>query len=293
MTKVKDSSRDSPAGDCIEVTEVTEVAPAGLAFKVALPDFEGPLDLLLHLIREHKLDILDIPIAVITTRYLVYLDLMRELDIDVAAEFLVMAATLAHIKSRMLLPREEKVDQQTPEEDGEDPREALVRRLLEYQKYRDAGLALGERPILGRDTFLRPPPIETESNEDLGFAEVSVFKLIEAFAQVLKTAQIKMPHEVALDRLSLSEAINGISERLQGGAHLNFTALLLKVGPDGTAEPLERHRVVITFLALLEMAKLHLLRILQEESTGELVVALRDGGQPPTAGAASLDDYRS
>ena len=99
-------------------------------FKIALPTFEGPLDLLLHLIREHKVDILDIPISLITSKYLAYLDLMETLDIDVAAEFLLMAATLAHIKSRMLLPREEKPTQELEEEDGEDPRAALVRRLL-------------------------------------------------------------------------------------------------------------------------------------------------------------------
>ncbi len=274
-----------------------EVIPQGLRFSVALPAFEGPLDLLLHLIREHKLDILDIPISLITERYLAYLEMMQSLDIDVAAEFLVMAATLAHIKSRMLLPREEHVAQDTPEEAGEDPREALVRRLLEYQKYREAGEALGARPVLGRDTFLRPPPgddadSDDASNGDLGFAEVSVFKLVEAFDHVLKHARIKMAHQVVMDRLSLSEAILGVSEKLTALGRLGFAQLLEKRDAAGELVPLDRHRVVITFLALLEMAKLRLLRILQEEATGEIVISLR-GETPMPELQGALDDYRN
>lgn len=271
-----------------------EVVPQGLRFNVELPAFEGPLDLLLHLIREHKLDILDIPISLITERYLAYLDLMQSLDIDVAAEFLVMAATLAHIKSRMLLPREDNVAQDTPEEEGEDPRAALVKRLLQYQKFKEAGEALGRRPVLGRDTFLRPQLQDDPdaANDDLGFAEVSVFKLIEAFDHVLKTARIKMAHQVVMDRLSLSEAILGVSEKLTALGRVGFAELLEKRDANGELVPLNRHRLVITFLALLEMAKLRLLRILQEDATGEIVVSLR-GETPLPELQGALDDYRN
>ena len=141
--------------------DVGDLDPGALrdAFRIQLPNFEGPLDLLLHLIREHKLDIFDIPLALITEKYLAHLELMRKLNLDVAGEFILMAATLAHLKSRMLLPR---VESQAVEEEepGADPREELVRRLLEYQKYKEAAGALGEQPILDRDVFPRraPPP---------------------------------------------------------------------------------------------------------------------------------------
>jgi segregation and condensation protein A len=269
-----------------------EAVPASQAFKVALPHFEGPLDLLLHLIREHQLDILDIPISLITDRYLEYLDSMQALDIDVAAEFLVMAATLAHIKSRMLLPREATPSQPTPEEDGEDPRAALVRRLLEYQKYKDAGQNLGARPILGRDTFPRPVVIEDDRDLELKVSEVSAFKLIEAFDAVVKRSKIRVPFEVAMDRLSLSEAIDDMLGRLRSNGSQRFSELLGAVDSNGNPIPLDRHRVVIVFLALLEMVKLRVLRIFVPED-GEIVVALRGDGAPPTDGGALKDEYRS
>jgi segregation and condensation protein A len=272
-----------------------EFVPQSVAFNVTLPSFEGPLDLLLHLIREHKLDILDIPISLITERYLAYLNLMQALDVDVAAEFLVMAATLAHIKSRMLLPREESLDQESPQEDGEDPRAALVKRLLEYQKYRAAGEALGRRAILGRDLFRRPQPeapLEEAANDDLGFREVSVFKLIEAFDHALKTARIKMAHEVVVDRLSLSESINEVAERVRAAGRLSFTELLLgKLDDRGRVE---RSRVLITFLALLEMAKLRLLKLRQDGEQGEIFISMRgDAILPATLATGVNDDYRS
>src|SRR5262245_5970519 len=124
------------------------------AYQVKLPVFEGPLDLLLHLIKEHRVDIYDIPIALITRQYLEYLDLMKELNLSIAGEFLVMAATLVQIKSRMLLPREEQPESTEPEED---PREELVRRLVEYQRFKDAAVELEEREAVWRDVFRREP----------------------------------------------------------------------------------------------------------------------------------------
>jgi segregation and condensation protein A len=288
------SARDWSSNDDADgAFEPADSIPASQAFKVALPHFEGPLDLLLHLIREHELDILDIPISLITERYLEYLNTMQALDIDVAAEFLVMAATLAHIKSRMLLPRDAKPDQPTPEEEGEDPRAALVRRLLEYQKYKDAGQSLGARPILGRDTFSRPAPVQDAENLELDSSEVSAFKLIEAFDTVIKRSKIRVPFEIALDRLSLSEAIDDLIGQLRTRGQQTFSQLLGSVDSQGNPATLERHRVVIVFLALLEMVKLRVLRIFVPSEEGEIVVALRGDGALPTDGGAPKDEYRS
>jgi segregation and condensation protein A len=264
-----------------------EAVPDSVAFKIALPAFEGPLDLLLHLIREHELDILDIPIALITEKYLEYLDLMQAMNLDVASEFLVMAATLAHIKSRMLLPRDQ-VAEDLDEEEGEDPREALVKRLLEHQKYLEAGERLGQRGILGRDAFARPPepePPQPEGPE--GLAEVSVFKLIEAFDRVLKGARLEVREQLMVDRVSIADAIDRIGQQLAGGARVPFTALF---EPPAPGAPLERHRVVVTFLALLEMVRLRLLRVFQAEGSEEILLESRE----VIAAAGDIaDDYRS
>ncbi len=266
----------------------SEAVPESAAFKIALPSFEGPLDLLLHLIREHQLDILDIPIALITEKYLEYLDFAQAMNLDVASEFLVMAATLAHIKSRMLLPREEAAGGDADDEEGEDPREALVRRLLEHQKYLEAGDRLGQMGLLGRDAFTRPPEPEAPQPEGPeGLAEVSVFKLIEAFARVLKGAKLEVREQLMVDRVSIGDAIARIGERLGGGRRLAFTDLF---EPPAPGAKLERHRVVVTFLALLEMVRLKLLRIFQEESSEEILLESRDQGAAP---GDIADDYRS
>ncbi len=263
--------------------------PESVAFKIALPSFEGPLDLLLHLIREHRLDIFDIPIALITERYLEYLELMQSLNLDVAGEFLVMAATLAHLKSRLLLPREEAAGQEEEEEQG-DPREELVRRLLEHQKYLDAGERLGGRAVLGRDTFARPPAAETAAPPDgpAGLAELSVFDLIGAFAKVLADAKIEIAHEIQIDRISIGEAVARIEESLQGGGRVRFASLL---EPYLVAGTIERHRVVVTFLAILEMVKLRLLRVTQDPN-GELFMEGRGTDATPGATRETTDDYR-
>ena len=179
------------------------------AFNVTLPParpgetpFEGPLDLLLHLIKEHKLDLFDIPIALITERYLFTLELMRELDIDIAGEFLHMAAQLMLMKSKLLLPRTE-VAEEAAEDAGVDPRAELVRRLLDYQKYKMAGEDLGERDILDRDVFprrFRAPVVMVDGPE--GLADISVFKLIEALDRALKNAKPELQYEIVVDRLS-------------------------------------------------------------------------------------------
>ena len=246
-----------------------EFVVAARQFTVSLPSFEGPLDLLLHLIREHKLDIFDIPIAFVTQEYLAYLQRMKELNLDVAGEFLVMAATLAHIKSRMLLPRQEEAADEAEEEQG-DPREELVRRLLEYQKYKAAAEDLARQDLLGRDVFTRQvKAAEIPLDEgDLGLKEVSVFKLIEALDKVLRNLKPGKQHEVVLERVSISDAISRIAELLRSQRQVTFFSLF-----DGMTE---RHRVIATFLGLLEMTRLKLVRIYQEEVAGDIVIARTD-----------------
>lgn len=256
---------DDGAAEKVEAS--AEFLSASAGFTLKLPAFEGPLDLLLHLIREHKLDIFDIPIAFILDEYLRYLAKMRSLNLDVASEFLVMAATLAHIKSRLLLPREE-VQQEDTEEEAGDPRADLVRRLLEYQKYKAAAEDLGRQDLLGRTVFTRnvrmqPVPLD---EGDLGLRELSVLKLIEAFDKVLKRLTPERQHEVTLERISIGDAIDRISRRLMEQESVEFWELF-----EGEVE---RHRVIATFLGLLEMVRLRLVRVLQKP-TDESILILR------------------
>jgi segregation and condensation protein A len=246
--------------------------PDSVAFRVSLPSFEGPLDLLLHLTREHQIDLRDIPIAFITERYLEYLDLMKSLNLDVVSEFLLMAATLVQIKSRLLLPPSEQVAEGGDEELAGDPREELVRRLLEYQKYRDAAEQLGRRAILGRDVFSRTtPPVEGSGEPEL--AEVSVFKLLEAFDRVLKTHKVQIVEEIQPDRISLGEAIAEIAKRLGVGQRLSFEELFaIEAG-----QAIGRHRLVVTFLAVLEMTRLRLIRVVQEDEHSNLLLIGTEG----------------
>jgi segregation and condensation protein A len=275
--------------------------PAG-AFRVTLPPFrdgeppfEGPLDLLLHLVKEHEVDVFDIPIARITEAYLDTLQALRDLDIDVAGEFLHMAAQLMLVKSRLLLPRTEVAeDAPTPEDQGVDPRAELVRRLLEYQKYKAAAEELGGRDILDRTVFVRrvrpERPAAPEGPE--GLADVSVFKLIEALDRALANAAPEKLHEVVTDRLTINDAISRVAEILRLQRRATFDELL--------AGPAERRNtkadVIATFLAILEMTKLKLIRIYQppvdEAGPGaEILVEARDtlGDDVPAAGT---EDYR-
>lgn len=194
----------------------TQEATSG-AWSLKLPDFEGPLDLLLHLCQKHELDILNIPVGFVTEKYLEYLATMEIMQLDVAAEYLVMAATLVHIKSRSLLPvpPPDQGDDDVDIEDEVDPREALIRRLLEYQKYKEAGERLASRGVAGRDVFLRGIAAEslTEGGVPLGeegphlapLAEVPVFALVDAFQRVLQRRKLEMPHDVLADCISLTD----------------------------------------------------------------------------------------
>ena len=249
-------------------------------YMVNLEVFEGPLDLLLHLVKKHELDILDIPVSFITEKYLEYLDLWRALSLDVAGEYLLMAATLAHLKSRELLPTPDPT-QLEENEDGEevDPREELIRRLLEYQKYKQAAGQLGDRPVVGRNVWLRGSAIEAAAGggAEGPLAEVPVFRLIEILADVMRKSRIKLAHEVVVDRLSISDRINQLVDRLESEGSFSFRSCLEQAaaGPDGdglTAEQL-RHNVVVTFLAILEMTRLKLIRISQPDETADINIS--------------------
>ena len=162
-------------------------------YRVALPEFEGPLDLLLHLCKTHEIEVLvNLPISFITTKYLEYLEIMQTMPVDVAADYLVMAATLAYLKSRELVPAPEPLEAAQlgdgEEDDGLDPREELIRRLLEYQKYKDAAEKLGGRPIEGRNVFGRGAPVDADDLGPAVAADESVWKLIEAFGRILDKA---------------------------------------------------------------------------------------------------------
>jgi len=255
---------------------------------VALPQFEGPLDLLLSLIQEHKLDILHVPIAFITDRYLEYMEAARALNLDLAGEFLVMAATLAHIKSRMLLPPQETQDAGDGEP-GPDPREELIRRLLEYQKYKTAGQDLAALPQLGRDVFIRRAREQLPLAEDdvgvLRPADLSAYRLIEALANVLARRKLTIPHEVFVERLSIGDRILAITDRLREEERIAFTSLFANLGAH------DRHRVVPTFLAVLEMTRLKLIKVHQADPHGEIYLSRTEALSIASAEGVELD-YR-
>jgi segregation and condensation protein A len=275
-------------------------------YSIALDVFEGPLDLLLHLVKKHELSILDIPISFGTEKYLEYLDAMQALDIDVAGEYLLMAATLCHIKSRELLPNPEPLE---PEE-GEgalaeaeiDPRADLIRRLLEYQKYKEAAQQLGQQPVVGRNVWSRGAPVEDAVGDGVDpdavapLAPFPVHKLIEAFDRVMKSAKVRVSHDVTIDRLSVSQKIAELTDRLEAEGRFSFTSMFsfLREGVARTVEEI-RHEAVVTFLALLEMAKLRLLALSQLPEDEEIFIdRVGDDLRARVAqSVARTDDYRS
>ena len=274
-------------------------------YSVELDVFEGPLDLLLHLVKKHELSILDIPISFVTEKYLDYLDAMTGLDIDVAGEYLVMAATLCHIKSRELLPSPEPLEEEAePGEAGEevevDPRADLIKRLLEYQKYKEAADQLGQRPVVGRNVWSRGTASEDAVGDGVDpdaiapLAPFPVHKLIEAFDRVMRQAKVKVAHNVLIDRLSVSQKIAELTDRLEKEGRFSFTSMFsfLKEGVERTVEEI-KHEAVVTFLAILEMGKLRLLRVSQLEAEGEIYIerAVEDLRERVEAGIAR-DDYR-
>jgi len=230
--------------------------PATAGYAVKLSHFEGPLDLLLHLIRINEVEITDIPVAQIAEQYLEYLDLLRDLNLDVAGEYLLMAATLAWIKSRMLLPPVSTGD----DDEGLDPRAELVARLLEYQRYKEAAGELGERRLLGRDVFDAvgpdPDPIPESERE----IEVGLFELVEALRRALSEAPPRAaPHEVEVETLTVRERMIAVMTAIESREGLEFGDVL-DAGVRGAPS---RTMIVTTFLAVLELTRLAALLIYQ------------------------------
>jgi len=232
------------------------------SYSVRLDAFEGPLDLLLHLIRKNELDIYDIPVAVITRQYLDYIKLMKDLNLEVAGDFLLMASTLLHIKSRMLLPSEE---QEESEEEEQDPRAELIRRLLEYQQYKDAAQVLNARTLLGRDVFTRSgDELELAANQpDEGPLELELFDLVEAFRNLLQRIPAESFHDVTPSELySIADCINEILSLLQEKETVQFEELV--------SDEMSKERIIVTFLAILELCRLKLIRIFQNTPNGNI-----------------------
>ena len=247
------------------------------AYPVRLDNFEGPLDLLLHLIKKHELSIYDIPILTITKQYLEYIDLMQEMNLDVAGEFLVMAATLIHIKSRMLLPRADP----TQEDPDEDPREALVRRLLEHQKFKAAAELLHERETLRSAQWTRPdgPIAEIAGASPEPEVEVDLFSLITAFRAVVERARQRPKVYLPSEQIRIEDRIEQLMSMLSETEACGFEDLF--------ADVQSRAGMIVTFLAMLEMIRLKLIRVFQSGSMGPIRVYKR--ARPADAPKPLLD----
>lgn len=234
-----------------------------MAIQIRLDNFSGPLDLLLHLIKSHEMDIYDIRIVEITEQYLSVIDQMQSLDLDIAGEFLLMAATLVHIKSRMLLPASDDVS-----EEDEDPRAELVKRLLEYQRYKDAAEIFQGLPQLQRDVFtaqLRHADFIVDESEETEVA-VGLYQLADAMYQLLKEKPPEVFHEVVRESLSVADYIERLTDRLVGQKRLGFREIFCK--------NFSRSELVVTFIATLELVKMHIITIEQIADFSEIWLLL-------------------
>ncbi|MCK6524718.1 segregation/condensation protein A [Myxococcota bacterium] len=223
-------------------------------FAVHTEVYDGPLELLLYIIRRDGLDIRDINISHITAEYLDYLDMMTQLDLDIAGDFLVMASTLCQLKSRELVPRVPTLE--VDDEDEEDPKETLARRLLEYERFKEASEKLMARPILGRDQFTRPPQTAAADERPLD-PTVDAFGLLEAFYAVLDRLSEAPPvHEVQMEEYSMAERVRWVLGRLEDQPGIQLKSLFLEIS--------SRSQRILTFLALLEMARFQMVELHQD-----------------------------
>lgn len=213
-----------------------------MTYRVRLSQFEGPMDLLLHLIRRDKINIYDIPISHITREYLAYLEIMKELELEVIGEFFVMAATLMRIKAQMLLPR------RIEEEEMEDPREELVRNLIEYRKFKEAAQHLSEMEETRRKVFTRPTPNIPEDDGTVRMTEVTLFDLLGAFQKVLDELKKQVGYRIERETITVEEKVAAIREMLENQSEVLFTELF--------REGFNRIDIIVTFLAILEMMRL-------------------------------------
>jgi len=231
------------------------------ALEVILEAFEGPLDLLLYLIRKQNIDILDIPVAEITRQYMGYVELMKSVRLELAAEYLVMAAMLAEIKSRMLLPRSTAIE----EEEG-DPRAELIRRLQEYERFKAAAEGLDELPRVGRDVVV--PRLEApQAKVRKLLPQVSLEELLVSMAEVMRRNDLFESHQITRETLSTRERMSDVLERLKGGGFVPFVELF------GAEE--DKLGVVVTFMAILELVKESLIELVQNEPFAPIHVRLR------------------
>jgi segregation and condensation protein A len=236
-------------------------------YRIRLPNFEGPLDLLMYLIKKEEIDIYDIPIAEITRQYLEYIELMRELDLEVAGEFILMAATLIQIKVKMLLPRHEDVE----EEEEEDPRADLVRRLLEYNRFKEVAETIGEmesrqRRLFPRTCFMHEREMARgEEKEEPLIQNVTLFDLLTAFKYVLDNMPRVTSHQISLPTVTIEEQIEFVLNALREKKRISFSALM--------AHQMDRVVVVVTFMALLELIRTHRIRLQQAVVFGEIWIS--------------------
>ncbi|MFC1594510.1 segregation and condensation protein A [Candidatus Omnitrophota bacterium] len=232
-----------------------------MSYKIKLEFFEGPLDLLLYLIKKSEINIYDIPIARVTEQYMQYIELMKLLDLDIIGDFLVMAATLIQIKSRMLLPQEE-----VAEEEEEDPRAELVKRLLEYQKFKEAATQLRERETKQKDFFIRPPDRQTkeEYQEKEVYFEASLFDLISAFSNALKDIPKEAFYEIIKDEYTVDEKIHDLLHMLLLKPEVNIHDLFKKSR--------NRMEIVAYFLGILELIRLKEIVVVQKQLFGDIQI---------------------
>lgn len=248
----------------------------GMRFR--LPIYEGPLDLLLHLIKRAELDPQDVATSIITEQYLEQLNLMEQLNLDIAGEYLVMAATLLLIKSFALLPHPELADT----EEADDLKRDLVERLLEYQRYREAAVKLGERALLGRDVFAAPGEAVPEEQEPSAPFEVSIFDLVTAMAAVLKRLGDRAPRRIELRDIPVAQCIPRILSALGEAERVEFAALF--------EDQADRSLVIATFMALLELIRRGAVRVWQDQREGPILLGRGDRFMTQTAEAANLSD---
>ncbi len=225
-------------------------------YQIKLEDiFEGPMDLLVHLIKKNEVNIYDIPIALVTDQYLEYLEWIKTMNVDVAGNFILMAATLTHIKSKMLLPVHDG------EDDDDDPRMEIIRPLNEYLQMKQAAEQLLQRDLLGQDTFIRPiSEKDIPAEPDDAYIQVGLFELIDAFRTILADLDAEQQIDFTADRISIKDRIAQIIEELEKRGNVTFAELFTR--------PIRKSDVVVTFLAILEMVKLNLLRIAQHTQSG-------------------------
>ncbi|MEM7155148.1 MAG: segregation/condensation protein A [Myxococcota bacterium] len=279
------SAVGSVAGLNLGAPATDETAEPARVCEVSLDEFEGPLDLLLHLVRRHELDILDIPIAFVCEKYLEYIEFMRAMELEVAGDYLVMAATLAYLKSRELVPQHEEEAEPGVEEDGPDPREQLIARLLEFQKFKDAAQQLDNRPMSGRDTFGRGQEVELPP-VDAGLAPITLFRLADAYQRVLDRARIHKSHEVVMETISVAARMNQLTSMLIERGRFDFENIFLE--HKWSSEGELRSMLVVTLMSVLELVRMGIASVRQDLGKDAIIV---ERVAEADAAKAALADY--